>query len=63
VIFMMVVYFLIVVPYRGYMKRRGTVVYGPPPPTKTCPYCQSSVPLAATKCAFCTSELAVTTTA
>ena len=27
------------------------------PPTKECPYCLSSVPLKATRCAFCTSEL------
>jgi len=63
VIFMAVVYFLIVVPYRAYMRRRGTVVFGDPPPTKSCPYCQSKVPVAATKCAFCTSELAATTAA
>ena len=27
------------------------------PTTKDCPYCLSSVPLKATKCAFCTAEL------
>jgi large conductance mechanosensitive channel len=27
------------------------------PTAKDCPYCLSSVPLKATKCAFCTSEL------
>ncbi len=27
------------------------------PTTKECPYCYSSVPLKATKCGFCTSEL------
>jgi large conductance mechanosensitive channel len=27
------------------------------PDKKTCPYCQSEVPIPATKCAFCTSEL------
>ena len=27
------------------------------PTTKACPYCLSSVPLKATKCAYCTSEL------
>lgn len=26
--------------------------------TKKCPYCQSSIPVNATKCAFCTSDLA-----
>ena len=30
----------------------------PPPPTeKTCPFCQLAVPLAATRCAHCTSAL------
>jgi large conductance mechanosensitive channel len=60
IIFMAVVYFLIVVPYRAYMKRRGTSVFGEPAPTKACPYCLSaSLPIAATKCAFCASELPV----
>jgi large conductance mechanosensitive channel len=58
VIFMAVIYFLIVVPYRAYMKRRGTTVFGDPTPTKTCPYCESDdVPASATKCKYCTSEL------
>jgi large conductance mechanosensitive channel len=29
----------------------------PAPTTKDCPYCLSAVPLAATKCAYCTAEL------
>ena len=29
----------------------------PEPNTKQCPYCLSSVPLKATKCAYCTSQL------
>jgi len=29
----------------------------PAPPVKDCPYCLSSVPLKATRCAHCTSEL------
>jgi len=29
----------------------------PEPTTKECPYCLSSVPIKATRCAFCTSEL------
>jgi large conductance mechanosensitive channel len=61
VIFMAAIYFLIVVPYRAYMKRRGTSVYGEPAPTKTCPYClAATLPVAATKCMYCTSELPAT---
>src|SRR5215469_15377847 len=41
VIFMAVVYFVIVVPYKFVMAQRGKVVFGDPPPTKTCPACLS----------------------
>jgi large conductance mechanosensitive channel len=58
IIFMAVVYFLIVVPYRAYMLKRGREVFGDPQPTRTCPDCQQAdVPLAATKCLHCASEL------
>jgi large conductance mechanosensitive channel len=61
IIFIAVVYFLIVVPYRAYMRKRGTTVFGDPPPTKTCPYCKSAdLPVEATKCLHCESELTVT---
>jgi len=56
-VFMAVIYMAIVVPYRAYMARRGTTVFGDPPPTRTCPDCLSSVPSAATKCMYCTSDL------
>lgn len=60
IIFMAAIYFLIVVPYRIYMARRGTTVFGPPSPTKACPYCQSAdLPVTATKCLHCASELTV----
>jgi large conductance mechanosensitive channel len=62
VIFMAVVYFVLVVPYRSYMARQGTVVFGaptPPPAVKTCPECLSAdVPAAATKCWHCSSVIA-----
>jgi large conductance mechanosensitive channel len=59
VIFVAVVYFVIVVPYRSYMARRGKTVFGDPAPTKTCPYCKSSdLPVEATACSHCTRELA-----
>jgi large conductance mechanosensitive channel len=58
VIFMAVIYFVLVVPYRAYMKRLGKSVFGPPAPTKTCPNCLSNdLPVAATRCRHCTSEI------
>ena len=49
-----VVYFFVVVPINHLMER-----YKPssdePTPTKDCPECLSSIPVAARKCAFCTS--------
>jgi large conductance mechanosensitive channel len=59
IIFMAVIYFLIVVPYRAYMRKRGKNVFGDPAPTKTCPYCKSSdLPVDAQTCLHCTKELA-----
>jgi large conductance mechanosensitive channel len=59
-IFMAVIYFALVVPYRAYMKARGSTVFGDPPPTKKGPECLSSdLPLAATRCKYCTSELPI----
>jgi len=58
IIFMAVIYFVLVVPYRAYMRKRGTTVFGDPPPSKDCPSCLSSgLPLAATKCKFCGSDV------
>lgn len=59
IIFVAVIYFLIVLPYRAYMKRRGEVVFGEPEPTKTCPECLSDdLPVAATRCRHCASPIA-----
>ncbi len=62
VIYMSVIYFTLVVPYRTYMARQGTTVFSaptPPPPTKSCPECLSSdLPAAATKCLHCASVVA-----
>jgi large conductance mechanosensitive channel len=59
VIYMAVIYFAVVVPYRSYMARRGKTVFGDPPPTKTCPFCLSDdLPAAATRCLHCGSEVA-----
>jgi len=60
VILVAVIYYVIVIPYRAYMKRRGRAVFGDPPPTKTCPQCQSTdIPVAATRCKYCASDLSV----
>ncbi|EPD69645.1 MULTISPECIES: MscL family protein [unclassified Streptomyces] len=57
IIFMAVVYFLIVVPYKHYSARRGATVFGEPGPVKTCAACLSEdLPAAATKCRHCGTE-------
>ncbi len=57
VIFIAVVYFVIVVPYKMISARRGVTVFGDPPPVKTCPACLSSdLPAAATKCKYCGTD-------
>jgi large conductance mechanosensitive channel len=54
IVFMAVIYFVIVVPYRAYAARRGTTVFGEPAPKKACPECLSDdLPAAATRCKHC----------
>jgi large conductance mechanosensitive channel len=58
IIFMAVIYFVIVVPYRALQRRRGVTVFGDPPPAQTCPACLSEgLPMGATKCRYCASPL------
>ena len=57
IVFVAVVYFAIVMPYRHVRAKRGETVFGDPAPTKTCSYCLSDVPAEASRCKFCTSEL------
>jgi large conductance mechanosensitive channel len=60
IVFVAVVYFAIVVPYRSYSRRRGIAVFAEPAPTKACPACLSDgLPLEATKCRYCATELTV----
>jgi large conductance mechanosensitive channel len=57
IIFMAVVYFVIVVPYKKISAKHGQVVFGDPAPTQTCPACLSDdLPLGATKCKYCGTD-------
>ena len=61
VVFMSVLYYLVVVPYKAIMARRGAEVFGDPKPIKTCPACLSDdLPAAASKCKYCGTEQPVT---
>lgn len=56
-IFMAVVYFVIVLPYKAIQEHRGVTVFGDSAPVKTCPACLSAdIPEAATKCRYCGTE-------
>jgi len=50
-----VVYFFVVLPMNGLMKRFKPAP--PPEPTRDCPYCISKISKAASRCPFCTSEV------
>lgn len=51
------IFFLVVVPVNKLMARRKTEP-DVESTTRDCPQCLSSIPLAARRCAFCTSEVA-----
>ena len=51
------VYFFVIVPVNTLMVRVRRGEAPPDPTTKQCPECLSDVPIAARRCAFCTSAL------
>ena len=55
-----VVFFFVVRPVNFLMSRRKSEL-PPDPTTRECPYCLSSIPMKASRCAFCTSEVPVET--
>jgi large conductance mechanosensitive channel len=58
VISFLIIAFTIFIVIRNINKlRREKEVPSPAPTTKECPYCLSAVPIKATRCAYCTSEL------
>ncbi len=56
VILALVIFFFIVKPVNHMMSRRKQPDAAPT--TKPCPFCATDIPLAATRCPACTSELA-----
>lgn len=52
------IYFFVVTPMNMVIARRRRGQAPPDPTTKTCPECLSEVPIAASRCAFCTQPLA-----
>ncbi|MFL6352162.1 MAG: large conductance mechanosensitive channel protein MscL [Bryobacteraceae bacterium] len=55
------VYFFVIVPVNKILARMRRGEATPDPTTKKCPECLSEVPIAARKCAFCTSTLPAAT--
>jgi large conductance mechanosensitive channel len=51
------VYFFVVLPINTIQARIARGQAPPDPTTKTCPECLSTIPIAARRCAFCTSQI------
>jgi large conductance mechanosensitive channel len=57
-----VVFFAVVVPLTALLRRLNALPKEEPEPeTRPCPECLSDIPVAARRCAFCTSEVSVGT--
>ena len=54
------IYFFVVAPMNAYMARRRRGEMPPDPTTRKCPECLSEIPIAARRCAFCTTPIATT---
>lgn len=52
------IYFLVIVPVNAFTARLKRGEAPPDPTSKTCPECLSEIPIAARRCAHCTSVLA-----
>ncbi|MGO8951266.1 MAG: large conductance mechanosensitive channel protein MscL [Ktedonobacterales bacterium] len=58
-----IIFFLVIKPINALQARRKSGEAPPDPTTKDCPYCLSTIPLMASRCAYCTQELPVSPTA
>jgi large conductance mechanosensitive channel len=63
VIIAAVVFFLIIKPMNALIARRKVDTPTDAPTTRECPQCLSDIPMAAVRCAFCTSEVGSATLA
>jgi large conductance mechanosensitive channel len=54
-VLMIVVFFLIAYPYQVSQDRAKARAAAAPPTTRECPACCNTIPIAATRCGFCTS--------
>ena len=55
------VYFFMVAPMNAWKARQARGQASPDPTTKKCPECLSDIPIAARRCAFCTSPVSAAT--
>ena len=53
------IYFAVVVPMNALAARRNRGIAPPDPTTKKCQECLSEIPIAARRCAFCTSLMPI----
>ena len=53
------VYFVVVVPMNALAARRNRGIAPPDPTTRKCQECLSEIPIAARRCAFCTSLMPI----
>jgi large conductance mechanosensitive channel len=56
------IYFFVIVPLNKMAERRQRGEPTPDPTTRACPECLSEIPLAATRCAFCTAQVGASST-
>ena len=57
VVIALVVYYFVILPIEGLMERYKSESPAGAVSTRECPYCLSKIPVAATRCAFCTADV------